>query len=78
MKAVRFDTEWVESPPRTLLLPETGYEGADLPNVPSVAGPAPGRVRQLRDPAIYAECGRTYLLYAVAGESGIAIAELVP
>jgi hypothetical protein len=33
-------------------------------------------VRQLRDPAIFTEDGRTYLLYSVAGESGIAIAEL--
>jgi len=35
-----------------------------------------GLVRQLRDPAIYQEGERTYLLYAVAGESGIAIGEL--
>jgi hypothetical protein len=31
-------------------------------------------VNQLRDPAVYEESGRTFLLYAVAGESGIAIA----
>jgi hypothetical protein len=30
----------------------------------------------LRDPAIFREDGCTYLLYAVAGERGIAIAEL--
>lgn len=35
-----------------------------------------GHVNQLRDPAIYEEDGRVYLLYAVARESGIAIAEL--
>jgi hypothetical protein len=36
-------------------------------------------VNQLRDPAVYEESGRTYLLYAVAGESGsgIAIAEVL-
>jgi hypothetical protein len=33
-------------------------------------------VRQLRDPAIFREDGRTYLIYSVAGESGLAIAEL--
>ena len=33
-------------------------------------------MNQLRDPAVYVEDGRTYLLYAVAGESGIAIAEV--
>jgi hypothetical protein len=37
-----------------------------------IAGP----VRQLRDPAIFREDGRTWLLYSVAGENGIAIAEL--
>jgi hypothetical protein len=31
---------------------------------------------QLRDPAIFRESGRTYLLYSVAGERGIAIAEM--
>jgi len=70
-------TRWVESPPQTLLLPETDYEGADLPNVPSLGGAAPGRVRQLRDPAVYEANGRAYLLYTVAGESGIAMAELL-
>jgi hypothetical protein len=35
-------------------------------------------VNQLRDPAIFeeADSGRVFLLYAVAGESGIAIAEV--
>jgi hypothetical protein len=37
-----------------------------------------GPVRQLRDPAIYREDGRAYLLYSVAGEYGTAIAEVVP
>ena len=37
---------------------------------------AHGHVNQLRDPAIYVEDGRTYLFYAVAGESGIAIGEV--
>jgi hypothetical protein len=35
-----------------------------------------GAVNQLRDPAIYEEGGRVYLLYAVKGEGGIGIAEL--
>jgi hypothetical protein len=37
-----------------------------------------GHVNQPRDPAIFAEDGQIYLLYAVAGESGIAIAEIWP
>jgi len=41
-----------------------------------VRSTAYGHVDQLRDPAIFEEDGRILLLYAVAGESGIAIAEL--
>jgi hypothetical protein len=69
--------EWVPSPPQVLLEPEHDYEGAKLPLTPSKNGAIMSPVRQLRDPAIFAEDGRRYLLYAVAGEQGIAIAELV-
>ena len=34
-------------------------------------------VNQVRDPAIFEEDGRVYLLYAVKGEAGIAIVELI-
>jgi hypothetical protein len=67
---------WRASPPTAVLEPETAYEGADLPLEPSQRGLVTGPVRQLRDPAIFREDGRTYLLYAVAGEHGIAIAVL--
>ena len=67
---------WRESEAVALLEPQTEYEGADLPLEPSVRGWIPQRVRQLRDPAIFREDGNTYLLYSVAGESGIAIASL--
>ncbi len=67
---------WRASPPRVVLKPETDYEGADLALEPSRRGLAPGPARQLRDPCVYREGDRLYLLYAVAGESGIAIAEL--
>jgi hypothetical protein len=33
-------------------------------------------VNQLRDPAIFEDSGKIYLLYTVAGEQGIAIGEL--
>lgn len=33
-------------------------------------------MNELRDPAIFEEDGRVYLVYVVAGESGIGIAEL--
>lgn len=69
-------TTWRASKPVTVLEPETEYEGADLPLEPSERGWAKERVRQLRDPAIFREDGKTYLLYSVAGERGIAIAEV--
>ena len=61
-----------------MLRPERDWEGADAPLEPSVRSTAYGRVNQLRDPAIFedAASGRIYLLYAVAGEGGIAIAQL--
>ncbi len=67
---------WRESTPVEILRPERDWEGADAPLVPSVRSVAYGHVNQLRDPAIYEEDGRVYLLYAVAGESGIALAVL--
>jgi hypothetical protein len=68
--------EWQEGEALEVLRPEFAWEGADAPLAPSVRSVAYGKVNQLRDPAIFNEDGRTYLLYAVAGESGIAIAEL--
>jgi len=59
-----------------VLRPERAWEGADAPLPRSLRSTAYGRVNQLRDPAIYEEDGRVFLLYAVAGESGIAIAEV--
>jgi hypothetical protein len=54
------------------------YEGVKLPLVPSANGPLMVPARQLRDPGIFEEDGKRYLLYGVAGEQGIAIAELKP
>ena len=68
---------WRDGPPVTILRPERAWEGAGAPMVPSVRSTAYGLINQLRDPAIFEDDGRVYLLYAVAGESGIAIAELV-
>ena len=68
--------QWRASPPETVIGPEKDYEGADRPLETSKIDLAPGRVRELRDPAIFRESGKTYLLYTIAGESGIAIAEL--
>ena len=68
---------WKDNAPVEILRPERSWEGADAPLVPSVRSTAYGQVNQPRDPAIFAEGGRIYLLYAIAGESGIAIAEVL-
>lgn len=68
--------QWIASEPVEILRPETEWEGAGLPVEPSRRGHIDERVNQLRDPAIYQEDGKTYLLYSFAGESGLAIAEL--
>ena len=69
---------WQETPGVEVLRPELDWEGADAPLEPSVRSTAYGHVNQLRDPAIFedAASGHIFLLYAVAGESGIAIAEV--
>jgi len=68
--------QWQESEAVEIMRPERPWEGADAPLEPSVRSVAYGHVNQLRDPAIYSEDGKDYLLYSVAGESGIGIAEL--
>ena len=68
---------WRETEPIEVLRPERVWEGSDAPLKPSVRSVAYGRVNQLRDPAIFSEEKDIYLLYSVAGESGIGIARLV-
>jgi hypothetical protein len=71
-------TTWSETPGVEVLRPEHDWEGGDAPPEPSVRSTAYGHLNQLRDPAIFEdpESERVFLLYAVAGESGIAIAEV--
>ncbi|PBC05913.1 hypothetical protein CK220_01675 [Mesorhizobium sp. WSM3860] len=69
---------WVVRGRTELLRPGTDYEGAGLPVRRSKAGVARSKENGLRDPAIFEEDGRTWLLYAIAGESGIALAEIRP
>ena len=52
------------------------WEGADMVPRASQYGGCMQRVNQLRDPAIFEDAGKIYLLYAIAGEQGIAIGEL--
>jgi hypothetical protein len=67
---------WRDEPPVEVLRPEHPWEGASAPSLPSIRSTAYGLVNQLRDPAIYEESCVTDLLYAVGGESGIAVARV--
>ena len=67
---------WREEGARVVLEPEHAWEGAGMSVEPSARGEIDRLVRQLRDPCVYEEDGRTYLLYSGGGEAGIGIAEL--
>jgi hypothetical protein len=59
-----------------VLRPEAPYECPELPNVKSAVGEIDRPARQLRDPAVFREEGRTYLFYTFCGEQGIAGADV--
>jgi hypothetical protein len=67
---------WQASAPIEVLRPEHPWEGSNEPLAASIRGAINIPVNQLRDPAVFVEDGRVFLLYTVAGESGIAIAEV--
>lgn len=66
---------WELSTPIEVLAPTLDYEGASRPATPSVKGPATN-VNELRDPFVLADGAKRYLYYTVAGESGIAMADI--
>jgi hypothetical protein len=68
--------DWKLSKPAVVLSPDEKWEGGDLPAEPSLRTEITVRKRQLRDPAVFAEDGKTYLLYTGAGEHAIGIAEV--
>lgn len=67
---------WRPSEPVELLRPQTEEEGCNLPVFPSCFGAVHEAVHQVRDPAVYEEDGRLYLLYTGAGEANICGAAL--
>jgi hypothetical protein len=67
---------WRESDAIEAARPVRPWEGADEPVEPSVRSAIDRVVNQLRDPYIYVEQGVAHLVYAVAGESGLAISRL--
>lgn len=69
--------QWRAGATQEIMRPETQWEGATLPLVLSYRSGIDIDAHQLRDPALFEEDGRTWLLYAVKGEAGIGIAELL-
>jgi hypothetical protein len=69
-------TTWRAADAVEVLRPEAAYECSNLPGAPSAAGDVKGAVRQLRDPAVFEENGRSFLFYSFCGEQGIAAAEI--
>jgi len=69
---------WKLGPETEIHRPMKKWEGNEQPLTPSKYGSSMRPVNQLRDPAIYTENNKIYLLYAIAGEQGIAIGELIP
>ena len=68
--------DWRLSGAREILWPELSWEGSELPAASSKPGAVGGPVNALRDPCVFEDGGRTYLLYAGGGESAIGLAEL--
>jgi len=68
--------QWQHTVPSVVASPEFDYEGCRQPLIPSVRGMAEHPVNELRDPAVFEYEGQWWLLYAVAGEQGIALARL--
>ena len=69
-------TTWRASSPREVLRPETAYECVNLADAPSEAGDVETPVKQIRDPFVFRENGRSTLFYSICGEQGIAAAVL--
>jgi hypothetical protein len=69
-------TTWRGSKVQEVLRTETDYEGLAASNEPSTGGADHEPVHQVRDPYVFNEDGRKYLVYSVAGEKGLGIAEL--
>jgi hypothetical protein len=68
--------DWKVSAPVDVMQPEADYECVRQPIARSQVGDVAGDVRQIRDPHVLEDDGRTYLFYAICGEQGVAGAEI--
>lgn len=69
-------TTWRATTAQDVIAPEAPYECPGLPNAPSAGGDISVPVKQIRDPFVFEDAGRSWLYYAFCGEQGIAAAEL--
>ena len=76
---VSLDGDWQDwrclEEPADLLQPDHDWEGAALPVVPSVPGPVEF-VHELRDPALFEDGEKTWLIYSGGGEAALGLAEV--
>lgn len=76
---LRLDGDWrsweTVGTPQELLHPELPWEGSELPSLPSKIG-ATSFVNALRDPFLFEEDGRVYMIYAGGGEAALGLAEV--
>jgi hypothetical protein len=59
-----------------VMQPEQDYECANLPIAKSAVGDIFEPARQIRDPHVLQDGGKTYLFYVICGEQGVAGAEI--
>jgi hypothetical protein len=69
-------TDWKAGAPVDVMQPERDYECANLPIAKSAVGDIFEPARQIRDPHVLEDEGRTYLFYVTCGEQGVAGAEI--
>ena len=79
MLKINLDT-WDTVSSEKVLSPKKNYEGGKLPLTKSMPGSSTlrygGPVKELRDPCIYKEDDKLYMLYSLAGECGIGLSQI--
>ena len=69
--------DWRFGPVTKLLNPDEPWEGFGKDPIKSAEGSARGWIPELRDPCLFYDEGRLWLLYSGGGERGIGVAEMI-